>query len=74
MGKCKMKVNLYQTENPEQKVDSAQYSSVFRWYLRGSDPSQTPEANYTFGLVSLKSSDVLLDSEIRTDMNYTAKE
>lgn len=51
-----------------------QLVSAFRWYLRGSGPSQTPEAGYTFGLVSLKSSDVLLDPEIRTDMNYTAKE
>lgn len=51
-----------------------QLLSVFRWCLRGSDPSQTPEEDYTFGLVSLKGSDVLLDPEIKTDMNYTAKE
>lgn len=51
-----------------------QLLSVFRWYLRGSESTQNPEANYTFDLVSLKSSDVLLDPEIRTDMNYTEKE
>jgi len=51
-----------------------QLLSILSWHLRGSDPSQTPEVDYILGLVSSKSSDVLLDPEIRTDMNYIAKE
>lgn len=69
-----MNVNSYQPNRRSLKEKVVKLLSAFRWYLRGSDPSCTPEADQVFGLVFSKSPKVLLEPEIRTAMNYSAKE